>query len=271
MTAAFTLPQTGTWSIDPAHTEVTFSARHLMAAKVRGSFKTFSGTIDITDTPETSSVEVTIDALSIDTGVEDRDDHGAQKQGHAREHPAEHRFQEGVRRASLGPQHGQVGEQRVRRGQSAPDERRAPAVGIQRGAQRRPEEQQRAAHEGDDDRGVSPEAHGLRPATSLEKFLNATSNPNAVPPVITLRFIRFPLMRVSPRCVSAIPFPSAGTAPQALFDTAAGGPGDAASLSCCSSPVLSDAAKNFGRRIEKSDGTRKTAPIMFTTMRIDRS
>ena len=75
MTATFTLPQTGTWSIDPAHTEVSFSARHLMAAKVRGSFKTFSGIVDMAETPEDSSVEVIIDALSIDTGVEDRDGH----------------------------------------------------------------------------------------------------------------------------------------------------------------------------------------------------
>lgn len=70
-----TLPATGTWTIDPAHTTVGFSTRHLMAAKVRGSFKAFSGAIAIGDTPETSSVEVSIDAASIDSGVEDRDAH----------------------------------------------------------------------------------------------------------------------------------------------------------------------------------------------------
>ena len=70
-----TMPETGTWAIDPAHTVISFSARHLVAAKVRGSFRTFSGTITIGDAPETSSVEVTIDAGSIDTGVEDRDNH----------------------------------------------------------------------------------------------------------------------------------------------------------------------------------------------------
>lgn len=70
-----TLPETGTWAIDPAHTAVSFSARHLVAAKVRGSFRAFSGTITIGDAPEASSVEVTIDAASIDTGVEDRDNH----------------------------------------------------------------------------------------------------------------------------------------------------------------------------------------------------
>ncbi len=68
-------PETGTWAVDPAHTVVGFSARHLMAAKVRGSFTTFSGTIDVAEQPGDSSVEVTIDAASIDTGVADRDDH----------------------------------------------------------------------------------------------------------------------------------------------------------------------------------------------------
>ena len=46
-----------------------------MAAKVRGDFKVFSGSIDIADSPESSSVEVVIDASSIDTGTSDRDNH----------------------------------------------------------------------------------------------------------------------------------------------------------------------------------------------------
>jgi polyisoprenoid-binding protein YceI len=75
MSDTLTLPAAGTWAIDPTHTAVSFSARHLMAAKVRGNFKTFSGTIEVGDTPETSSVSVSIDAASIDTGVEDRDGH----------------------------------------------------------------------------------------------------------------------------------------------------------------------------------------------------
>lgn len=65
----------GTWAIDPSHTTISFAARHLMAARVRGSFKTFNGRIVVGDTPETSTTEVTIDASSIDTGVEDRDNH----------------------------------------------------------------------------------------------------------------------------------------------------------------------------------------------------
>ncbi|NND01680.1 MAG: YceI family protein [Acidimicrobiia bacterium] len=70
-----TLPEAGAWVIDPTHTTVAFSARHLMAAKVRGSFRTFSGEIDVNEDHQASAVSVTIDAASIDTGVEDRDDH----------------------------------------------------------------------------------------------------------------------------------------------------------------------------------------------------
>lgn len=73
--STLTLPKTGVWAIDPAHTAVAFNVRHLMAAKVRGSFKTFSGEINISDRPETSSVSVSIDASSIDSGAADRDNH----------------------------------------------------------------------------------------------------------------------------------------------------------------------------------------------------
>jgi len=73
--STLTLPATGTWTIDPAHTTVGFSVRHLVAAKVRGSFRSFSGTITMGDAPTASSVTVSIDAASIDTGTEDRDNH----------------------------------------------------------------------------------------------------------------------------------------------------------------------------------------------------
>jgi len=65
----------GTWSIDPTHSEVGFSVRHLMVSKVKGSFKTFEGTITIADNPLESKAEVTIDASSIDTRDENRDTH----------------------------------------------------------------------------------------------------------------------------------------------------------------------------------------------------
>ncbi len=75
MSTTLTLPQTGTWAIDAAHTTVGFSVKHLMTARVRGTFDELEGTIRMGDTPEQSSVEVTIDAASIGTGAADRDAH----------------------------------------------------------------------------------------------------------------------------------------------------------------------------------------------------
>jgi polyisoprenoid-binding protein YceI len=66
---------TGTWNIEPAHSEVGFSVRHLGLSKVRGRFNTFSGTIDITADRLASSVEATIDLASVDTNNEQRDGH----------------------------------------------------------------------------------------------------------------------------------------------------------------------------------------------------
>jgi polyisoprenoid-binding protein YceI len=65
----------GTWVIDPVHSEIGFSVRHLMVSKVKGSFKTFEGVITIAEDPLQSSVSVTIDAPSIDTRDEGRDNH----------------------------------------------------------------------------------------------------------------------------------------------------------------------------------------------------
>ena len=65
----------GTWDIDVAHSEVGFTVRHLMVSKVKGSFKAFDGAITIAEDPLASSVEVTIDASSVDTRDENRDNH----------------------------------------------------------------------------------------------------------------------------------------------------------------------------------------------------
>lgn len=65
----------GKWDIDVAHSEVGFMVRHVMVSKVKGSFKTFDGAITIGDDPLRSSVEVTIDASSVDTRDEGRDNH----------------------------------------------------------------------------------------------------------------------------------------------------------------------------------------------------
>jgi polyisoprenoid-binding protein YceI len=65
----------GTWQIDPVHSEVSFSVRHMMVSKVRGYFHDFAGTIVTGDTPTDSSVTATITLDSIDTRSEQRDNH----------------------------------------------------------------------------------------------------------------------------------------------------------------------------------------------------
>lgn len=69
------LPTAGTFAIDKSHSEVGFVARHLMVSKVRGRFTDFEGTVQVADDPAASSVEVTIQAASIDTSEENRDKH----------------------------------------------------------------------------------------------------------------------------------------------------------------------------------------------------
>lgn len=69
------LPAAGTWVIDPSHSSVEVVARHMVISKVRGRFTRFSGQIEVGETPEASSVELTVDATSIDTADQRRDDH----------------------------------------------------------------------------------------------------------------------------------------------------------------------------------------------------
>ena len=67
---------TGTWTIDPAHTTIGFSARHAMIAKVRGAFTEFTGSLTLNgNDPAGSSAELTVLTASIDTGNADRDGH----------------------------------------------------------------------------------------------------------------------------------------------------------------------------------------------------
>ena len=62
------------WKIDPAHSSAQFAVRHLTISTVRGAFTKVSGTVQFDDQDVTkSSVEVTIDADSVDTRVSDRD------------------------------------------------------------------------------------------------------------------------------------------------------------------------------------------------------
>jgi polyisoprenoid-binding protein YceI len=64
----------GTWTIDPAHSEVSFKVRHLMS-KVRGSFDKFSGTVAIAEDVAASHATAEIDVTSVDTRNADRDAH----------------------------------------------------------------------------------------------------------------------------------------------------------------------------------------------------
>lgn len=65
----------GTWNVDPAHSALNFSVKHLMVSKVRGKFSAFSGTATIDADPLKSSVQATAEVSSLDTGDEGRDAH----------------------------------------------------------------------------------------------------------------------------------------------------------------------------------------------------
>lgn len=67
--------ETGSWKLDEAHTKVGFVARHLMVTKVRGHFDEFDSKIEVADELAESQVEVALDAASITTGANDRDQH----------------------------------------------------------------------------------------------------------------------------------------------------------------------------------------------------
>ena len=65
-----------TWNIDPDHSSIGFKVRHLMVSNVKGTFGKVQGVVNVDDQDVTrSSVSVTIDTTSIDTGVAKRDTH----------------------------------------------------------------------------------------------------------------------------------------------------------------------------------------------------
>lgn len=73
-------PQTATgvstWKIDPAHSIAEFSAKHMMITTVKGRFRQLEGTVTANESdPDASSVQVEIDASSIDTSSDQRDQH----------------------------------------------------------------------------------------------------------------------------------------------------------------------------------------------------
>lgn len=74
MSSISTLP-TGTWTIDPSHTEAGFTARHLMVTKVRGRFTDLEGTVQVADDIAASTANVSVQMGSVTTGNDDRDTH----------------------------------------------------------------------------------------------------------------------------------------------------------------------------------------------------
>jgi polyisoprenoid-binding protein YceI len=77
LAVVFALPAgaaTSAWQIDPNHSSAQFAVKHLALSTVRGAFTKVSGTVQLDDKDiSKSSVEVTIDAASVDTRVADRD------------------------------------------------------------------------------------------------------------------------------------------------------------------------------------------------------
>ena len=58
----------GTWNVDPSHSGLNFSVKHLMVSKVRGRFGSFNGSLNIAADPLQSSVTASADVDSISTG-----------------------------------------------------------------------------------------------------------------------------------------------------------------------------------------------------------
>jgi len=70
------LAHADTWQIDPAHTNVEFTVRHLMISNVKGQFQKTSGNVTTNGSdPASATIDATIDASSVDTRVEKRDMH----------------------------------------------------------------------------------------------------------------------------------------------------------------------------------------------------
>ena len=74
-TVKSTLVPAGTWTVDPAHSSVGFSVKHLGIATVRGKFDEFEGTLEIGESDESARAYGTIKAVSVNTNDAGRDEH----------------------------------------------------------------------------------------------------------------------------------------------------------------------------------------------------
>ncbi|RFA15621.1 polyisoprenoid-binding protein [Subtercola boreus] len=77
MTDTYTIPghKAGTWTIDPSHSEVAFSVRHLLISKVKGKFEKFDATFVTGESPLDTKLTASADIESINTGDANRDGH----------------------------------------------------------------------------------------------------------------------------------------------------------------------------------------------------
>jgi polyisoprenoid-binding protein YceI len=69
------IPDAGSYALDPTHSYVAFTARHLMVTKVRGRFPVTDGRLVVSDDANLSSVEATIDVSAVESGDPKRDEH----------------------------------------------------------------------------------------------------------------------------------------------------------------------------------------------------
>jgi polyisoprenoid-binding protein YceI len=67
--------QAGTWKLDPTHSEIAFSVRHLAISKVKGTFEQFDVTVTAPENPSDATIEATIDIASVNTRQPQRDQH----------------------------------------------------------------------------------------------------------------------------------------------------------------------------------------------------
>ena len=64
------------WQIDPSHSHITFTVRHMMISKVRGRFEAFSGSVNFDEAnPANTTVNIEVDLTSVNTRDEKRDGH----------------------------------------------------------------------------------------------------------------------------------------------------------------------------------------------------
>jgi len=77
MTDTIEIPgyKAGTWTIDPSHSEVGFSVRHMLISKVKGKFETFEATFVTGENPLDTQVTAKADVASVNTNDKNRDGH----------------------------------------------------------------------------------------------------------------------------------------------------------------------------------------------------